>query len=78
MTEDIIFKHRDRKSARTQAIYSLAYLRGGRPTEGLEALHLCWKLQDKTEEEIAESRYPKHAGDIVLLARIQNALWKKE
>ncbi|KAF2468654.1 uncharacterized protein BDR25DRAFT_335130 [Lindgomyces ingoldianus] len=65
-------------SARTQAIYSLAYLRGNQPEKALEALNLCWKLQNKTEEEISISQYPKHAGDIVLLARIQYALGRKE
>ena len=74
----INFAHFDKTSARTQAIYSLAYLRGDQPDKALEALHLCWKLQNKTQEEIAESQYPKHAGDIVLLARIQYALGQKE
>jgi tetratricopeptide (TPR) repeat protein len=70
--------HFNRTSARTQAIYSLTYLRGDQPEKALEALHLCWKLQNKTQDEIAESKYPKHAGDIVLLARIQYALGQKE
>jgi tetratricopeptide (TPR) repeat protein len=74
----INFAHFDKTSARTQAIYSLAYLRGDLPDKALEALHLCWKLQNKTQEEIAESQYPKHAGDIILLARIQYALGQKE
>ncbi|KAF2682646.1 hypothetical protein K458DRAFT_432621 [Lentithecium fluviatile CBS 122367] len=70
--------HFNRTSARTQAIYALAYLRGEQPEKALEALRLCWKLQDKRQEEIAESKYPKHAGDIVLLARIHYALGQKE
>ena len=70
--------HFNKTSARTQAIYSLAYLRGDQPEKALEALQLCWKLQNKTQEEIAESQYPKHAGDIVLLGRIQYALGQKE
>ena len=77
-SDAINFIHLKRTSARTQAIYSLAYLRGDLPDKALEALHLCWKLQDKTQEEIAESKYPKHAGDIVLLARIQYALGQKD
>ncbi len=74
----INFAHFDSTSARTQAIYSMAYLRGDQPEKALEALHLCWKLQNKTQQEIADSQYPKHAGDIVLLARIQYALGEKE
>lgn len=74
----INFAHFAKSSGRTQAIYSLAYLRGDQPAKALEALHLCWKLQNKTQEEIAQSQYPKHAGDIVLLARIQFALGQKE
>jgi len=74
----INFAHYDETSARTQAIYSLAYLRGDQPDKALEALHLSWELQNKTQEEIAESQYPKHSGDIVLLARIQYALGQKE
>jgi len=74
----INFAHFDKTSARTQAIYSLAYLRGDQPDKALEALRLCWKLQNKTQEEISESQYPKHAGDIVLLARIHYALGHKE
>ncbi|KAF2267608.1 TPR-like protein [Lojkania enalia] len=73
----INFKHYGGTSARTQAIYSLAYLRGHQPDKALEALHLCWQLQNKTQEQIAESKYPKHAGDIILLARIQYELGNK-
>lgn len=76
--DEINLAHSGRTSPRTQAIYSLAYLRGDLPEKSLEALHTCWKLQEKTQEEIAESKYPKHAGDIVLLARIQYALGQKE
>jgi hypothetical protein len=56
----------------------LAYLQKNQPEKALESLRLCWKLQNKTHEEIAESQYPKHAGDIVLLAQIQYALGHKE
>jgi len=59
--DDINIAHFDRTSSRTQAIYSLAYLRGDLPKKPLEALHLCWKFQNKTQEEIAESKYPKQA-----------------
>ena len=74
---EINLAHFDKPSARTQAIYSIAYLRGNQPDKALEALHLCWALQNKAQEEIEESDYPKHAGDIMLLARIRYALGEK-
>ncbi|KAF2744655.1 TPR-like protein [Sporormia fimetaria CBS 119925] len=77
-SDEINFAHHGKTTGRTQAIYSLAYLRGGPPEKALESLLLCWKLQDKTQEEIAESKYPKHAGDIVLLARIKYAFGEKQ
>ncbi|KAF2755485.1 hypothetical protein EJ05DRAFT_502944 [Pseudovirgaria hyperparasitica] len=67
-----------RTSSRTQAIFALAYLRGHEPEEALDALNLCWRLQGKTGKEIKYSQYPKHAGDIVLYARIKFALGQKD
>lgn len=64
--------------ARTLAIYAMTYLRAGKPDEALQALKSCWELQGMTEEQIAQSRYPKHSGDIVLLARIYHMQNKKE
>ena len=63
--------------ARTDAIRAMACLRDGQPSEALEALHKCWKLQGLSQEEIEKSRYPKHSGDIMLLARILRALQEK-
>jgi tetratricopeptide (TPR) repeat protein len=59
--------------ARTWAIYAMTHLRANQPDEALVALHNCWQLQNLTEEQIIESQYPKHSGDIVLLARIKYA-----
>lgn len=56
---------------RTDAIYALAYLRAEEPDRAFGALSSCWRLQGLTEKEVAGSEYPKHSGDIVLLARIQ-------
>jgi tetratricopeptide (TPR) repeat protein len=64
--------------SRTLAIYAMAYLRAGKPDEALQALKECWGLQGKTEEQISQSRYPKHSGDIVLLARIYHMQNEKE
>lgn len=77
-SDEINFAHYDKTSARTQAIYALAYLRGGQPDKALKALKLCWELEEKTQDEIAESKYPKHAGDIVLLSRIHCTLGQRE
>jgi tetratricopeptide (TPR) repeat protein len=68
--ESITLACRSRKSARTEFIYSMTYLRANQLDNALDKLHSCWKLQGKTQEEIAQSKYPKHPGDIVLLARI--------
>ncbi|KAJ5943337.1 Tetratricopeptide-like helical [Penicillium verrucosum] len=51
----------------------MTYLRAEQPGEALEALKKCWQLQNLTEEQIIDSKYPKHSGDIVLLARIKYA-----
>ncbi|KAK2764464.1 hypothetical protein FQN54_009159 [Arachnomyces sp. PD_36] len=64
--------------ARTYAILAVAHLRAGHPEQALDALTNCWNIQGLTEEEVAESDYPKHSGDIVLLSRIQYDLGKKE
>ncbi|KAJ5326461.1 Tetratricopeptide-like helical [Penicillium brevicompactum] len=65
--------HNPLHMARTHAIYAMTYLRAGRPGEALEALEKYWLLQNLTEEQIINSEYPKHSGDIVLLARIKYA-----
>ncbi|KAE9371884.1 hypothetical protein N431DRAFT_508825 [Stipitochalara longipes BDJ] len=64
--------------SRTLAIYAMTYLRAGKPDEALQGLKDCWDQQGKTEEQICQSRYPKHSGDIVLLARIYHMQNKKE
>ena len=56
--------------SRTDAIFAITNLRAGKPDEALASLRHCWELQGKTQNDIAESKYPKHSGDIVLLARI--------
>lgn len=65
--------HNPLHMARTQAIYAMTYLRADQPAEALEALKKCWQLQNLTEEQIVDSDYPKHSGDLVLLARIKYA-----
>ncbi|KAF4611320.1 hypothetical protein G7Y89_g15693 [Cudoniella acicularis] len=60
--------------ARRLAIYAMIYLQAGKADEALLALRGCWELQGMTETQIAASRYPKHSGDIVLLARIYHML----
>ncbi|KAL1965388.1 hypothetical protein VTN77DRAFT_5825 [Rasamsonia byssochlamydoides] len=45
--------------------------------EALAALKECWRLQNLTGEQVTESKYPKHSGDIVLLARIRHAQGQK-
>ena len=64
--------------SRILAIYAMTYLRAGKPDDALQALEGCWDLQGKTEEQICQSRYPKHSGDIILLARIYHMQNKKE
>ncbi|KAI1083262.1 hypothetical protein F5B20DRAFT_577646 [Whalleya microplaca] len=67
--------HDPRKRSRTEAIRAMAFLRAEQPREALEALRACWKLQGLTQEQIEASKYPKHSGDIVLLARV---CWMEE
>lgn len=57
--------------ARTEVIYSLAYLRAQKPFLALEKLRTCWKLSGLTQGDVMASDYPKHSGDIVLLSRIK-------
>ncbi|KAH0545465.1 hypothetical protein FGG08_000466 [Glutinoglossum americanum] len=64
--------------ARTCAILAMTHLRARNPDQALEALKECWQLQNLTEDQIADSKYPKHSGDIVLLSRIQYAKGNKE
>lgn len=71
--ETIHAGHDPRRMARTCAIYAMTYLRAGHPDEALAALIKCWELQGLTEDQIIGSSYPKHSGDLVLLARIKYA-----
>ncbi|KAF7509340.1 hypothetical protein GJ744_008063 [Endocarpon pusillum] len=64
--------------ARTWFIYSMAYLRAGDADNSLEALKKCWEQQGLTQDDVEESRYPKHSGDLVLLLRIEAAKGNKE
>lgn len=70
--------HDPQRMARTSAVMAMTSLRAGKPDKALEALTHCWKLQGKTESQIARSKYPKHSGDIVLLSRIRYAQGKKD
>lgn len=65
--------HNPLHMARTHAIYAMTHLRAEQPEEALVALKKCWQLQNLTEEQIIDSKYPKHSGDIVLLAKIKYA-----
>ncbi|KAI0387825.1 tpr repeat-containing protein [Hypomontagnella monticulosa] len=67
----IHLRHDASKMARTEAIRALTCLRAGQADESLEALRRCWELQGLTQEQIEKSKYPKHSGDIVLMARIK-------
>ncbi|KAK4452538.1 hypothetical protein QBC34DRAFT_455296, partial [Podospora aff. communis PSN243] len=62
--------HDPSKMSRTLAIRAMQHLRAGNADSALEALHRCWRLQDMNQAQIEESPYPKHSGDIMLLARI--------
>jgi hypothetical protein len=66
------------RMGRTSAIYAMTYLRARQPDQALKAIEKCWKLQGLTEKQIAASRYPKHSGDIILLARIYHAQGNSE
>ncbi|CAG9981564.1 unnamed protein product [Clonostachys byssicola] len=67
---DIHNSHDPNRMARTLAIEAMTYLRARKPDESLAALFKCWQLQGKTQQEIENSPYPKHSGDIMLLSRI--------
>lgn len=66
------------RMARTVFCLAMNHLRNHDPDRALTALKHCWKLQGLTEEQVAVSRYPKHSGDIVLLARIELAKGNKD
>ncbi|KAJ5800165.1 Tetratricopeptide-like helical [Penicillium psychrosexuale] len=70
--------HNPLHMARTYAIYAMTHLRAEQPDEALMTLKKCWQLQNLTEEQIIDSKYPKHSGDIVLLARIKYAQGLKQ
>ncbi|CAH0040353.1 unnamed protein product [Clonostachys rhizophaga] len=59
-------------------IEAMTYLRAGKPDESLAAIVKCWQLQGKTQQEIENSPYPKHSGDIMLLSRIYWLQGKKK
>ncbi|MCJ1335340.1 hypothetical protein MMC09_000608 [Bachmanniomyces sp. S44760] len=61
------------RMARTDAILAMTHLRAGSADQALTAIKDCWRLQNKTEDQLEESRYPKHSGDIMLLSRIRYA-----
>lgn len=71
--ETIHAEHDPLRMARTCAISAMTYLRAEQPDEALVALKKCWELQGLTEDQIIGSSYPKHNGDLVLLARIKYA-----
>jgi tetratricopeptide (TPR) repeat protein len=56
--------------SRTLAIRAMACLRAGDAAGALDALRHCWRLQDMDQAQIEASHYPKHSGDVMLLARI--------
>ncbi|KAF4459225.1 hypothetical protein FALBO_14020, partial [Fusarium albosuccineum] len=62
--------HDPSRMMRTLAIRSMTCLRAGQPENALTAIRECWRLQGMTQDEIEASHYPKHSGDIMLLARI--------
>ena len=57
--------------SRTKACYAMAHMRAKDYDRALSALEDCWHLQNRTQESIITSKYPKHSGDILLLARIR-------
>lgn len=65
--------HDHSKRARTEAIYALTHLRAGEADKSLEKLQACWDLSGLSRDEILESSYPKHSGDMVLISRILRA-----
>uniref|UniRef100_A0A8H7N3A0 DUF7779 domain-containing protein n=1 Tax=Bionectria ochroleuca TaxID=29856 RepID=A0A8H7N3A0_BIOOC len=75
---DIHNSHDHTGMTRTLAIKAMTYLRAGKPDESLAAIFKCWQLQGKTQEEIENSPYPKHSGDIMRLSRIYWQQGKKK
>ncbi|CAG9951936.1 unnamed protein product [Clonostachys rosea f. rosea IK726] len=75
---DIHNFHDPNEMTRTTAIEAMTYLRAGKPDESLGAIVKCWRVQGKTQEEIENSPYPKHSGDIMLLSRIYWQQGKKK
>lgn len=69
--------HDPKRMARTDAIRAITCLRAQKPQDALDALQHCWELQGLTQEQVANSKYPKHSGDIVLLGRIRQALGER-
>ncbi|KAK0639179.1 tpr repeat-containing protein [Cercophora newfieldiana] len=66
--------HDPSKMSRTLAIRAMQCLRAGNADSALDAISRCWQLQGMDQAQIEASRYPKHSGDIMLLARIY---WRK-
>ena len=64
--------------ARTTFIQSMNCLRAGKSDDALRSLQRCWNLQGLVEEQVAQSRYPNHSGDLVLLSRIELSKGNKE
>lgn len=62
--------HDPSRMSRTLAIRAMNCLRMGDAEAALDALNRCWKLQGMDQAQIEASRYPKHSGDIMLLAKI--------
>ncbi|KXX82634.1 hypothetical protein MMYC01_201088 [Madurella mycetomatis] len=62
--------HDPTQMSRTLAIRAMTCLRAGEAAAALAALRQCWALQNMTQDQIEASHYPKHSGDIMLLARI--------
>ena len=71
MAHEIHLARDPKGMSRTKAIYAIAYLRAKDYDKALSALTDCWLLQNHTLESIMSSKYPRHSGDILLLARIR-------
>lgn len=62
--------HDPSKMSRTLAIRAMTCLRAGQPEDALASIRECWRLQGMTQKSIETSSYPKHSGDVMLLARM--------
>lgn len=71
MANEIHFACDPKGMSRTKACYGMAYMRAKDYNRTLSALEDCWHLQNRTQEPIMTSKYPKHSGDILLLASIR-------